>query len=321
MAGDADPLAGRSSPYRDGFGAPATASDPAPVAAWRRRRGPVRATWRVLRQAIARFNADNGWIVAGHIAYMSLFALFPFLIFLLALAGFLGQGAAIEQSIQLALELLPPDVARGIAPAIQEVRTTPHAGLITFSILVALWASSAGLDALRHALNLAYAVRDPPGFVRARLESLLLTVIAAVIVIIATVLLFVVPLALEILAWLLNHAVHLPDAFVGARYLLGIGLLLALVMTLYKVLPNVALRPLEIVPGAVLAWAAWVVVQYAYTLYLRVVPSYSITYGSLGGIIATLFFFYLSALLFIFGAEVNSVLKRRRERREARPKR
>ena len=55
-----------------------------------------------------------------------------------------------------------------------------------------------------------------------------------------------------------------------------------------------------------------------YTLYLRSVPSYSVTYGSLGGIIVTLFFFYISALLFILGAEVNSVLRRRRVNREAR---
>ncbi len=88
-------------------------------------------------------------------------------------------------------------------------------------------------------------------------------------------------------------------------------------MALYRVLPNVRLRPLEIVPGALVAWGLWVGVQEAYSLYLRSVPSYSITYGSLGGIVVTLFFFYISALLFIFGAEINSVLKRWRDNREA----
>ena len=58
--------------------------------------------------------------------------------------------------------------------------------------------------------------------------------------------------------------------------------------------------------------------MWGYTLYLRTVPSFSITYGSLGGVSVTLFFFYISAMLFIFGAEVNSVLRRRHEnRREA----
>ena len=92
-------------------------------------------------------------------------------------------------------------------------------------------------------------------------------------------------------------------------------LLLGLLMVLYRVLPNVRLRPMEVVPGAVIAWLLWLVAVWGYTVYLRSVPSYSVTYGSLGGIMVTLFFFYISALLFIFGAEINSVLKRQRENR------
>ena len=72
------------------------------------------------------------------------------------------------------------------------------------------------------------------------------------------------------------------------------------------------------VPGAVIAWALWLAAVWGYTVYLRSVPSYSVTYGSLGGIVVTLFFFYISALLFIFGAEVNSVLRRRNEAPPAR---
>ena len=86
-------------------------------------------------------------------------------------------------------------------------------------------------------------------------------------------------------------------------------------MLLYRVLPNVRLRATEVVPGAVIAWLLWLASVWGYTIYLRSVPSFSITYGSLGGIIVTLFFFYISALLFIFGAELNSVLRMRNEKR------
>jgi membrane protein len=87
-------------------------------------------------------------------------------------------------------------------------------------------------------------------------------------------------------------------------------------MLLYRVLPSVRLRASEVIPGALLAWALWVVAVWGYTIYLRSVPSFSITYGSLGGIIVTLFFFYISAMLFVFGAELNSVLRRRHQHRE-----
>src|SRR5919206_4305722 len=79
--------------------------------------GPLRRVWRVLWLAAYHFRKDNGFVFAGHIAYMSLFAIFPFLIFLLALAGALGQGETARQSVALALTLLPPDVANSLRPA------------------------------------------------------------------------------------------------------------------------------------------------------------------------------------------------------------
>jgi membrane protein len=280
-----------------------------------RRAHPLRRLRRLTWQTYYHFEKDNAWVLAGHIAYMGLFALFPFLIFLLALAGFLGQGEAAADSIELAMELLPPDVASALRPAIQEVIHAPHAGLMTFGILVSLWASSSGLETLRHALNLAYDVSDPPAFWRTRLESLLMTVVAAAVVILVMLLLVVIPLVLDMVRLLFEQADLRIESYAGAREGAGFLLLLGLLMLLYRVLPNVRLRPMEIVPGAVVAWLLWLVAVWGYTIYLRSVPSYSVTYGSLGGIVVTLFFFYISALLFILGAEINSVLKRRRENR------
>ena len=284
----------------------------------RRREGLLRLAKRTLWQAYYNFDKDNGWMIAGHIAYMGLFALFPFLIFLVALAGFLGQGAAADTSVELGLELLPTDVASALKPAIDQVRQAPHAGLMTFGIMITLWASSSGLEALRHALNLAYDVGDPPAFWRTRLESLLLTILAAIVVIVVMVLLVVIPLALEAVQLLFRHKSDAPlelTYFAGTREALGFLLLLGLLMLLYRVLPNIRLRAREVVPGAIIAWLLWLAAVWGYTVYLRSVPSYSVTYGSLGGIVVTLFFFYISALLFIFGAEVNSVLRRRNEAR------
>jgi membrane protein len=285
----------------------------------RRAEGIFRLARRILWQASYNFDKDNGWMMAGHIAYMGLFALFPFLIFLVALAGFLGQGDAANTSVELGLELLPEDVASALKPAIDEVRKAPHAGLMTFGIMATLWASSSGLEALRHALNLAYAVADQPAFWRTRLESLLLTILAAIVVIVVMVLLVVVPLVLDTLQIVFHKQAGAPpphDFLGGSREALGFLLLLGLLMLLYRVLPSVRLRATEVVPGALLAWALWLAAVWGYSVYLRSVPSFSITYGSLGGIIVTLFFFYISAFLFVFGAEFNSVLRRRHQHRE-----
>ena len=279
----------------------------------RKAEGVARLGRRLLWQAYYNFEKDNGWMMAGHIAFMGLFALFPFLIFLVALAGFLGHGEAADTSVELGLELLPADVASALKPAIDEVRTAPHAGLMTFGILATLWAASSGLEALRHSLNLAYDVADQPAFWRTRVESLLLTILAAVVVIAVMLLLVVVPLALDMVQFVLDPdtTVRHRDYFSNSRNALGFIMLLGLLMLLYRVLPNVRLHATEIVPGALLAWLLWLAAVWGYTLYLRSVPSFSVTYGSLGGIVVTLFFFYISALLFVFGAEFNSVLRRR----------
>ena len=226
----------------------------------RRAEGVFRLARRIVWQAYYNFDKDNGWMMAGHIAYMGLFALFPFLIFLVALAGFLGQGEAADNSVELGLELLPEDVASALKPAIDEVRRAPHAGLMTFGILATLWASSSGLEALRHALNLAYAVADQPAFWRTRIESLLLTILAAVVVIVVMVLLVVVPLVVDTIQIVFHQQAGTapePGFLAGPRDALGFLLLLGLLMLLYRVLPSVRLRATEIVPGAVLAWVLW----------------------------------------------------------------
>lgn len=280
---------------------------------WYRR--PLRATRRTLWQAYYHFEKDNAWMAAGHIAFMGLFAIFPFLIFLLSLAGFLGQGEAADTSIELAFELMPAEVANSLRPAVDEVRNAPHAGLITTSILLTLWAASSGLEALRHVLNMAFDVAEPPAFWRTRLESLVLTILTAFIVLVAMVLLVVIPLVLDAVRFLLDQP-GLEESFhAGTRETLGFLLLLGLLILLYRVLPNTSIRITDVLPGAVLAWALWLLAVWGYTIYLSNAPSFSITYGSLGGIVLSLFFFYISALLFIFGAEVNSILKTKRDKR------
>jgi membrane protein len=114
--------------------------------------------------------------------------------------------------------------------------------------------------------------------------------------------------------------------YTGARYLLAVLLLYAMVALLYQWLPNRRLRGHEILPGAAVTVVTWLITASLFSLYLQNLGSFSVTYGSLGGIVVTLMFFYLSAAIFIFGAEVNGawrrdVAARLRARRAARDER
>lgn len=275
---------------------------------------PLRLAWRLIWPALDHFAYDKGFIYAGYIAFASLFALFPFLLFLVTLAGFMGQGEAAAASIELALELLPPEVAGVLRPVIEGIRNNASTSLLTVSIGLTLWFSSSGFESLRAAVNLAYDVTEYPHFIWSRLQSMLLTVVSAFIIILAMLALVVGPVVSQLVELLSRGEFVEPSTYALARHVIGILLLLSLFVGLYMVLPNVTVRMIEVLPGAVVAVAMWALSAKIYSLYLQNLGSYTVTYGSLAGIILTLFFFYISAIVFIFGAQLNGAIRRERLR-------
>ena len=119
----------------------------------------------------------------------------------------------------------------------------------------------------------------------------------------------------------LEDLVHVPAfwawAYTVVRYLLALLLLYGVIALLYQWLPNRRLRGHEILPGAAVTVIAWLITASLFSLYLQNLGRFSVTYGSLGGIVVTLMFFYLSAAIFIFGAELNAVWRARTGRRSA----
>jgi membrane protein len=277
-----------------------------------------RAIWRVVWPAVDHFVSDKGFIYAGYIAFTSIFALFPFLIFLLTLAGFMGQSEAAAASIELAYEILPPEVVGVLRPVVEEIRTHASTRLLTVSILLTLWFSSSGFESLRVAVNLAHGVHEYPHFLWSRLQSIALTVLSAVIVILAMLALVVGPVLGQVVAFLSQGKVVEPDIYALLRQAIGGLLLLGLFSGLYAILPHVNVRASEIFPGAVVGAALWMISAKIYSLYLQNLSAYTVTYGSLAGIVLTLFFFYISAIIFIFGAQLNGAFRRQRKRWERR---
>ncbi len=268
---------------------------------------------RALVAAARHLFFGDGLVVAGNLAFTALFAIFPFIIFLLSLAGFIGQGAAAQQSIELALSIMPPEVAAVLRPAVHQVTTGSTPGLATFGILLTLWFASSGLEGVRHALENAYhSHRQPRSFVVARLQSLALVILTAIGLLAAIIAIIGGPFIRDALEWLaqrqlVNHAVY-----VVARYTFGLLLLLGVTILLHLTLPTARLRLLDVLPGAIVSIVVWGIVAWAYSTYLQTLTRYNLTYGSLSGIVLTLFFFYISAAIFIFGAQFNGALRRSR---------
>jgi membrane protein len=280
-----------------------------------------RSPWATLRlgaqitwQAVVHLIDDGGTILAGHIAFATLFALFPFLIFLTTVAGLIGQGEAAGEAIAFGLEAIPPEVAAAIKPSIDEVLASPRTGLMTISILTTVWVVSSGLEALRDGLNTAYGIEEPRPWWWRRLQSLAFTVLLSVSIIILMVMLVFAPLVYTFAKDMIDEVIHVPTfwswLYGALRYLVAVGLFYLVIALLYRWLPNRHLSRREVLPGAAVTVVLWIGLASLFSLYLQNLGRFTITYGSLGGIVVTMLFFYLTALIFIFGAEINSARRR-----------
>ena len=279
----------------------------------------IRAWWltrrielglRIVWQAIVHLIYDGGMTYAGHIAFMTLFSSFPFLIFLTTLAGEIGQIEAARDFVTMALGALPEEVSAAIRPAIEEVMSTRRTGLMTISILASLWATSSGVEALREALNQAYGVEEPRSIWFCRLQSLAFTIIFSICIILIMLVLVVGPVVWSYVQPLLEVPWEWGWSYEALRYSVAVALLYLVVALLYRWLPARHLPRREILPGAAVTVVLWVALASLFSLYLQNIGRFSVTYGSLGGIVLTLMFFYISALIFIFGAEINSARRR-----------
>jgi membrane protein len=276
-----------------------------------RQRARLRQAWLFLYDVADRFINNDGLVVAGYIAFTLLFALFPFLIFLVTVGSVLGQGEAAGEFIELTLDALPNEVAIVLRPAIEEVVAVPRTGLMTLSILMSLWFASSGLESLRHAVNLAFGYEHALPFWLARLLSLTLTVLFSIAIVLVMIVLVVAPLAWDYLARTFDLPESVGWIYELVRYLVGALILLSSTSLLYRLLPNRRLRKREVLPGALTVVVLWMVAVSLFSYYLANFAAYSVTYGSLGGIMVTMMFFYISACIFILGAEINAAVKRR----------
>jgi membrane protein len=265
---------------------------------------------RICWQATMHLIDDGGMTFAGHIAFMTLFSLFPFLIFLTTLAAEFGQTDAAREFIVMTLSAFPEEVSAAIRPAVDQVVNNRRTGLMTVSIVASLWAVSSGIEALREALNKAYGVEEPRSIWFCRIQSLLFTVILSIGIIVVMLVVVIGPVAWSYIAPLFNLHWQWGWFAETARYVIAVGILYLVVALLYRWLPSRHLPRREILPGAAVTIVLWMLLASLFSLYLQNLARFSVTYGSLGGIVITLMLCYISGMFFIFGAEINSARRR-----------
>ena len=262
------------------------------------------ATFRAVRDLLC----NRVLAISAGLAYFFFLSLFPLMIFLAAVLSHVPIPDFFDQIVALMGRFVPAQAMQAIQPIIASVLRPPGTGLLSFGIIGTLWVASSGFASLIDALNVAYDVPETRAYWKTRSLAVLLTLVVGSLVVIG----LGVTLLGPNFAIHLSHHVHLSALFVkawpGLRWLIIFGSIVLAVELLYYLAPNVKQRFKFTVPGAVIGVVAWIIISLGFGIYVREFANYNATYGTLGGIIALMFWFYLSSIAILVGGEINAEL-------------
>jgi membrane protein len=262
----------------------------------------------LFKRTVKEFMADNCLGLAAQVAYYLLLGLVPALVFLVAITSFLPP-QVIGDTIATLTKMAPPEMAQLIREQLQELTTGQSGGLLTFGFLMALWSSSAATSAIVDALNRAYDIEEGRPWWKVRLTAIALTLALALFMLLAIALVLGGPAAAD---WLTAHA-GMGRTFAVAWKIVQwpvVFLLVAAGLGILNYFAPDAEQDWEwITPGALAATLLWFLGSLAFRVYVVNFGSYNETYGTLGGVIVLMLWFYLSGLAILAGAEMNAEIE------------
>jgi membrane protein len=274
----------------------------------------MRRALTIINDAYNHFNADDGWAIASHIALSILMAMFPFFIVLTSLAGFFDPDARIADVIaDLLLTVWPIEVAGSIIGEIHNVLTHTHTGVVTVGAVLAVYFASSGVESLRIGLNRAYDHAETRHWIVLRLESIGYVLVAALGLLALGFLIVLGPLLYRTALFYLPWLAPLEATFTVVRIGIATVVLIVALIVMHKWLPAGHRAFIEIVPGVAVTLILWLAVGMIFGRYLAQYSwTYVSTYAGLATAMIALVYLYLTALIFIYGAELNAVLFRPR---------
>jgi membrane protein len=246
--------------------------------------------------------------VAAGLAYYFLLSLFPLLILLATLLGYLPVPNLFDQAMQFAARFVPQQAMSLVQKILQSVLTPHHKGLLSFGIVGTLWAASGGFSSMIDALDIAYDARASRHMIKQRLVALGLTFLTGGLMALAMVMTLIGNRAGQFL----GNTFHLSNAFEIAWPFMRWGLIVICIVLsmelLYFIGPNVKQRFKHTLPGALAGTGLWLLISEAVNIYISHFANYNKTYGAIGAVIALMFWLYVSSIAILIGAELNSEL-------------
>ena len=265
--------------------------------------GPFRFVMNIWRE----IGEDSVLVWAAAMAYSWLFAVFPFLIFLLTMIPYLPQNtrAAADREIS---DFIHTALGKESKTIIDNIHTlyAPRQTLLWIGIAVTLWAASGGMSMTMSAIDECYDIAKVRPFYRQRPIAILLTLF---VVFAMLVVLILMPIGSAVETWLkYKNLIGWPLAFSFnvARYAMALVLLMTVLAVIYHFGRSKRGKFVPITPGALFSILVWILMDLTFRFYIDRFARYDKTYGTVGGAAILLLFFYIDAVVLLIGAEINS---------------
>jgi membrane protein len=269
--------------------------------------------WRqVIAKTVTEFSDDNCLGLAAQLSFYFLLGLFPALLFLVALVGYVPLETTLAELLAALGAVAPHELVALLRGQLAQISEGSQASLLTLGVVGAIWSSSAAMVAIIDALNRAFDVTEWRPWWRRRLVAIGLTVALALFIVLSLVLVLIGPsLALRIADWL-GFGSAIAMLWSVLRWPVMIGFVVLGVDLVYHFAPNRRTRWVWVTPGSVVATALWIASSFAFKFYVTNVGDYTATYGAIGGAIVTMMWFYVSSMAILVGAELNGVIEHAR---------
>ena len=269
----------------------------------------------VLRRAMWTLVEDSGFSMAGAIAFSFLLSLFPFCIFLGALAGTIGGRDLAAYAVGQLFDLVPEPVAKALVPEVERVMGQSQYGLLTLGAAVSLFFATSAIESLRAALNVAYRVREGRSYFWCIAQSsLFVFATAAGMLVVAWGVVVGPAIAANsqsaAVHWLLQHGLFSPPT----RYTIVLAVTLAQLFAYHLWLTAGRRSFWDIWPGVLLSVGLWLLAAALYSNWLAV-SDYTKFYAGLTQLLSALIFFQVTGMIVILGAEFNRALAEARAAR------
>lgn len=269
-----------------------------------------RRSWReIATDAIHEIGDDHCFGLAAQLAFYFLLALFPALLFVVALIGYLPVENTLAELLQALGTVAPQELVQLLRHQLEQIARGSEASLLTLGIVGAIWSSSAAMVAIIDALNHAYDVTEWRPWWKRRLLAIGLTIALGVFTLIALGLIMVGPEVASVAVGWLGLSPLVTALWAVFRWPAVITAVVFAMDLVYYFAPN---RPTDwawITPGSLVATAAWLVSSFGFKLYVSNFGDYTATYGAIGTAIVTMLWFYVSGVSILLGAEVNAVIE------------